>query len=122
MCSHFNRILSRRTVPGPLPERDITAGTGDNHFSPPHLTRSGEDGTIGNSSFVPVARHKIHVFADRDATIVNGEGSAGTSKRLLYGNVSGVGEGFVGGNSSGDLDSLLGRARRVKMVPFVKFP
>ena len=120
-CSHFDCRLSCKSVPGSLFEWDIAAGTGDNYFSPPHLSRSSEDGPISNGSLVPVARHKIHVFADRDATIMNGKGSAGASKLLLYGNVSGVRERLVGGNSSGHLNDLLAGARRVKVVALIKF-
>lgn len=118
----FDCSLSCTPILDPLLVWDIATSAGDNDFTFPDLSRGGKDGTVGDRSLIPVARHKIHIFADRDAAIMNGERSARASKSLLHSDVSGVGEGLVDGNTGRKLHNLLVGARGMKVITFSKFP
>ena len=118
LYSQFDRSVGCRSVLCSLLIRDVAACANDHNFAPPYLSRSVEDRAIGNRSVVPVARHNIHVFSNRDAAIVNREGSTGAGKLLLHSNVSGVRKGFIIRNPSRKLHDLFVRTRRMKVVAF----
>lgn len=119
--SLFDRSLSCRSILDPLLVRDIASSTGDNDFAPPNLSRGSKDGATGNCLSIPVTRHKIHVLADRNATIMNRERSGGAGEFLLDGDVSGVGERLVHRDTGGKLHDLLAGAQRMKVITFGEF-
>jgi hypothetical protein len=106
-CSLFGCSLGCRSILDSLLIWNITTGTDNSDFSSPNLSHSSEDRTAGNCSVIPVACHKIYVFANCDAAIMNRERSVGTSKFLLHGGVPGIGEGFVRGDVGHKLHDLL---------------
>ena len=90
LCSHFDGGHNRGSILDPLVVRNVAPRTSDDDLTSPDLPGSGEDGTVRNRLRIPVCGYKVHVFAESDAAIVDGERGAGTSKFLLYGEVSGI--------------------------------
>jgi hypothetical protein len=120
--SHLDCSINRGPILDPLVVRNVTSRTGDDNLTSPYFSGSGEDGTVRNRFLIPVCRHKIHVLAENDTAIVNGEGGAGAGKFLFYGDVSGIRQSLVGGHTGRDLDDLLVGARRMKVIALVKCP
>lgn len=88
--SQLGRSLGRRAVLHSLLKRNVTSGAGNCNFSFPDLPHGGEDGTVYDRLSVPITRNEIHVFADHNSTIVNGERRTTTRKYLFDSDISRV--------------------------------